>query len=60
MSALSNSLSGAVNYLLTIGISDFVDIIIVAYLIYRAIWFLRRTNSFNLAQGLLLLLVVYV
>lgn len=58
MSALSNSLSGAVNYLLTIGISDFVDIIIVAYLIYKAIWFLRRTNSFNLARGLLLLLVV--
>ena len=58
MSALSNSLSGAVNYLLTIRISDFIDIIIVAYLIYKAIWFLRKTNSFNLAQGLLILLVV--
>ena len=58
MSALSNSLSGAVNYLLTIRISDFIDIIIVAYLIYRAIWFLRKTNSYNLAQGLLILLVV--
>lgn len=58
MSALSNSISGAVNYLLTIRISDFIDIIIVAYLIYKAIWFLRKTNSFNLAQGLLVLLVV--
>ena len=58
MSALSNSISGAVNYLLTIRISDFIDIIIVAYLIYKAIWFLRRTNSYNLAQGLLILLVV--
>ena len=58
MSALSNSLSGAINYLLTIRISDFIDIIIVAYLIYKAIWFLRKTNSFNLAQGLLILLVV--
>ena len=58
MSALSNSLSGAVNYLLTIRISDFIDIIIVAYLIYRAIWFLRKTNSYNLAQGLLILLAV--
>lgn len=58
MTALSNSLSGAINYLLTIRISDFVDIIIVAYLIYKAIWFLRRTNSYNLAQGLLILLVV--
>lgn len=58
MGALSNSLSGAINYLLTIRISDFIDIIIVAYLIYKAIWFLRRTNSYNLAQGLLILLVV--
>ena len=58
MSALSNSISGAVNYLLTIRISDFIDIIIVAYLIYKAIWSLRKTNSFNLAQGLLILLVV--
>lgn len=58
MSALSNSLSGTINYLLTIRISDFIDIIIVAYLIYKAIWFLRRTNSYNLAQGLLILLVV--
>lgn len=58
MSALSNSISGAVNYLLTIRISDFIDIIIVAYLIYKAIWFLRKTNSYNLAQGLLILLVV--
>lgn len=58
MDALSNSLSGPVNYLLTIGISDFVDIIIVAYLIYKAIWFLRKTNSYNLAQGLLILLIV--
>ena len=58
MSALSNSISGAVNYLLTIRISDFIDIIIVAYLIYKAIWFLRKTNSYNLAQGLLVLLVV--
>lgn len=58
MDALSNSLSGSVNYLLTIGISDFVDIIIVAYLIYKAIWFLRKTNSYNLAQGLFILLIV--
>ena len=58
MSALSNSLSGAVNYLLTIRISDFIDIIIVAYLIYKAIWLLRKTNSYYLAQGLLILLVV--
>ncbi len=58
MDALSNAISGDINYLLAIGVSDFIDIIIVAYLIYKAIWFLRKTNSYNLAQGLLILLVV--
>lgn len=47
----------AVNYLMTIGIADFIDIIIVAYLIYKAIWFVRRTNSYNLAKGLIIFLV---
>ena len=58
MDALSNAISGDINYLLAIGVADFIDIIIVAYLIYKAIWFLRKTNSYNLAQGLLILLVV--
>lgn len=47
------------NQLQSIGITDFIDIIIVAFLIYRLTWFLRRTNSNNLVQGLLLLLVVF-
>lgn len=58
MDALSNAISENINYLLTIGVADFIDIIIVAYLIYKAIWFLRKTNSYSLAQGLLILLVV--
>ena len=40
----------------TMGIADFVDIIIVAFLIYRAIWFIRKSNFINLAKGLILLL----
>lgn len=58
MNTLSNYISGPINYLLTIRVTDFIDIIIVAYLIYKAIWFLRKTNSYNLARGLLILLVV--
>lgn len=42
----------------TIGLADVIDILIVAYLIYKAIWFVRRTNSYNLARGIILLLVV--
>lgn len=57
MEVFSNGLSRSVNYLSTMGISDFIDIIIVAYLIYKAIGFVRRTNSNNLAKGLVVFLL---
>lgn len=57
MEVFSNGLSRSVNYLSTMGISDFLDIIIVAYLIYKAIAFVRRTNSNNLAKGLVVFLL---
>lgn len=57
MEVFSNGLSRSVNYFSTMGISDFLDIIIVAYLIYKAIGFVRRTNSNNLAKGLVVFLL---
>lgn len=57
MEVFSNGLSRSVKYLSTMGISDFLDIIIVAYLIYKAIGFVRRTNSNNLAKGLVVFLL---
>ena len=57
MEVISNGLSRSVNYLSTMGISDFLDIIIVAYLIYKVIGFVRRTNSNNLAKGLVVFLL---
>lgn len=57
MEVFSNGLSRSVNYLSTMGISDFLDIIIVAYMIYKAIGFVRRTNSNNLAKGLVVFLL---
>ena len=58
METITNALSRAGSYLTTIGIWDFVDILIVAFLIYRAIWFIRKSNFINLAKGLILILVV--
>ena len=60
MEAIGNLLSTAISYIKTIGIADAVDILIVAYLIYKAIWFVRRTNSRNVARGILLLVVVLI
>ena len=58
MEAISSMAAKAWNYLSTMGIADIVDILIVAFLIYKAIWFVRKTNSYNLAKGLIVLLVV--
>ena len=58
MEAISSGLSRAANLFTTIGIADIIDILIVAYLIYRAIGFVRRTNSYNLAKGLIVVLIV--
>ncbi len=56
MESISNVLGRAGIYLTTIGISDFIDIIIVSFLIYRAIWFIRQSSFINLAKGLILVL----
>lgn len=41
----------------TIRFSDIVDILIVAYLIYNVIMLIRKTNSYRLSQGVLLILI---
>ena len=60
MEAIANLLYTAVSYMRTIGVSDAIDILIVAYLIYKTIDIVRRTNSKNVARAILLLLVVLV
>ncbi|MGI5977450.1 MAG: diadenylate cyclase CdaA [Candidatus Limivicinus sp.] len=57
MEAISSALNRTVNFLTTMGVADFVDIIIVAYLIYKTIWVVRRTNSHNLAKGIIVVLI---
>ncbi len=56
MDTITNALGRAGNYLATIEIADFVDIIIVAFLIYRIVWFIRKSSFINLAKGLILVL----
>ncbi|MBR0351844.1 MAG: diadenylate cyclase CdaA [Oscillospiraceae bacterium] len=58
MEIFRNAAERALNYLSTIGIADILDILIVAYLIYRVIILVRRTNTYNLARGLIVFLVV--
>ena len=58
MEAIRTAIERSLNLFTTIGVADIVDILLVAYLIYKAIWFVRRTNSYNLAKGIIVFLVV--
>ena len=44
MEAIRTALERSLNLLTTMGLADIVDILLVAYLIYKAIWFVRRTT----------------
>lgn len=59
METFSSISDRAINILSTIRVFDVIDILIVAYLIYEAIWLIRRTNSYNLTKGVVLLLAVW-
>lgn len=58
MNAVGSALLRATNYIATIGISDIIDILLIAYLIYKIIGLVRRTNLYNLAKGLALFIIV--
>ena len=60
METIANLLNTAISYIRTIGVSDAIDILIVAYLIYKTIDIVRRTNSKNVARAILLLLIILV
>lgn len=57
MEVIRSALSRAWNVLAAMGVADIIDILIVAYIIYRVIWFVRRTNSYNLAKGIIVILL---
>lgn len=58
MQAIADFVSSKLHYISIIGLWDIVDILIVAYLIYKIIDFIRKTSSYSLAKGLLVLLIV--
>ena len=59
MDAITSVMGKALNILSTMRIFDVIDILIVAYLIFQAIWLARRTNLYNLTKGLAVLLAVW-
>lgn len=51
-------LNSAIKYLSMIGIWDVVDVLIVAYFVYKLITFSRRTNAGQVFKGIIVLLVI--
>lgn len=58
MNSLSELVSRSVNYIKTIGVADIFDILIIAFLIYKLIGLIRKTNMIKVARGLIVLLLV--
>ena len=60
MDAIRTMLNQSLNVLSSIQVTDIIDILIVAFLIYKVFSLVRRTNSTNLARGILILLGVFL
>lgn len=56
MEEFKNSIMQAINYLLSARITDIIDMLIVAYIIYRLIGLIRRTNSNRVAKGVVIII----
>ena len=54
MEQFKSELTRSLNYLLSASISDIVDMLIIAFLIYKLIGLIRRTNSNRVAKGVLI------
>jgi diadenylate cyclase len=57
METLKGSLSLVYNYILDIGVTDILDILIVAFLFYHLLRLIRRTSSMKVAKGIVILLL---
>jgi diadenylate cyclase len=57
MATVIDFFSKSLNYLTAMRISDMLDILIVAFLIYQAIMLIRRANFLRVTRGVLIVLV---
>lgn len=58
MSSITELISMGWGYILTIGVADAFDILIITVLIYKLIGFILKTNSVKVARGVVVLLLV--
>ncbi len=57
METIRAAVAEAFNYIRMIGISDILDILIIAFVIYEVAKFIRKTNSSGVAVGVIILIL---
>ena len=57
MDSIRSKIIDAFNYIYTAGIPDILDMLIVAFLVYKLIGFIRRTSSSKVAKGVVVILL---
>lgn len=58
MSSIKQIISESMNFILTMQITDIIDILLIAFVIYEVMLFIRKTNSTRVAQGIVILLII--
>ena len=53
MDILTNAAQVAVNFILSLSLWDVLDILVIAFLVYRLLQLVRRTNTSRLLKGVL-------
>lgn len=60
MAFIKDLITNVINLVRTIGIVDIIDMLLVAYIIYMALIFIRETRAAQLFKGILVFLAAYV
>lgn len=55
-----NTIDYIVGQVRSMGVSDIIDIVVIAYLIFRAVKLLRETRAMQLVSGIALIVVIYL
>lgn len=58
MDTVSEFMNIVWNFILTISLWDVLDVVIIAFLLYRLLMFLRRTSSANVVKGVIVIILV--
>ena len=57
MEVLTNVIERASSFVLSLGLWDLLDILVIAYLVYRLLLLVRRTNTSRLLKGVLVVII---